>query len=191
MDMYGPVRPIGENLRSWGLVKPTPKPASKPVIAESKVKPASKAAAPLAPAKKAEKKPVAAKSRIEALLEQVETISQEMKTVFSEVPSPKVRSVVESLEHIQKVSDSVVKKFGWRMDEKNKTITELFKALSGKADEIRQAVFGGALAEESAVRSDANELLKRFVKAVGIVRKDLGISEEIFKGLVQEASKIQ
>jgi len=29
------------------------------------------------------------------------------------------------------------------------------------------------------------------VKAVGIVRKDLGISEEIFKGLVQEASKIQ
>jgi len=189
--MYGPVRPIGENLRSWGLVKSTPKPAGKPVIAESKVKPASKAAAPLAPAKKAEKKPVAAKSRIEALLEQVETISQEMKTVFSEVPSPKVRSVVESLEHIQKVSDSVVKKFGWRMDEKNKTITELFKALSGKADEIRQAVFGGALAEESAVRSDANELLKRFVKAVGIVRKDLGISEEIFKGLVQEASKIQ
>jgi hypothetical protein len=193
MDMYGPVRTIGQNLKSWGLSgsKSAAKPASKPVVAESKqaAKPAHKAVA--APAKKVESKPVAPKSRIDALLEQVETITKEMKTVFSEVPSPKIRSVVESLEHIQKVSASVVKKYGWRMEERSKTITELFKALNGKAEELRQAVFGGSLSEESEVRSDANELLKRFVKAVGIVREDLGISEDIFKGLVQEASKIQ
>lgn len=199
---FGPVRTISENLKTMGLISQKPvnesekeKIEKKRLIEEARrARQPKKVEAPSkpiveskkeAPAKKVEK------TRLEKLLEEVETLSQEVKTVVTEAPSQKMRTAIESLEHMQKVSEAIVKKYDWRMDEKSQNIAELFKQISNKTTELHKFVYGNDLAEADKTREDVNGLVKRFVKAVGFVKEDLSIDDEVFTNLKQEAEKIK
>lgn len=190
--MFGPVRPISENLKAIGLIKPSsavqPK---KPVLAEAKPAPKQETKPVAAAAKPAPKAPPVSKDHLAALLEQVENLQKEMKTTFAEAPSQKVRNVLEGLDHIQKVSAAVTKKYEWRQDERSKSVTELFKAIAGMAESMRTQISSGSLTEEGKIKSDANELIKRFVKAVGVVKEEVGINKDVYASLLKESEKIK
>jgi hypothetical protein len=188
--MFGPVRLISENLKAIGLVKPiSAMQPKKPVLAESKPAPKQTTKPTLVAPKVAPK--VQPKDRLASLLEQVDSLSNEMKVVFAEAPSQKVRNVLEGLDHIQKVSAAVTKKYAWRQDERSKNIAELFKSIGSLAEGMRTQISSGSLTEEGKIKEDANELIKRFVKAVGVVKEEIGINKDVYSSLLKESDKIK
>ena len=195
--MYGPVRSLQETMTTLRLVPsrkvisesddPEKEKVEKKRIIEEARQQRTKTAAP---APKDDKS--AAKSKLMILAEDVENLSKEYAAIASSKPTPKeMDGVVASLNHVTGFSADAVKKYEWRSDDKSKKYASLFTMIKEEAEKLLAKVKKGDITEEDDARKEVNPLLKRFVEAVGVVKGDFKINEEVFNALKESLKNVK
>jgi hypothetical protein len=138
------------------------------------------------------------KDKFEAILESIDAVEKEIKEVAVPPPdqakpslSGDLKEVVDSLTHIKKFSESVVKRYGWRTGDKEKIIYEIFAAIRDEANNQLERVTKGWVTEEAAARTESQKLIKQFVEAVGYIKDQFQLNQIAYSELKKWAETVK
>lgn len=141
-----------------------------------------------------EKKSEVKKSKLEVLLEEIGTIEREIQgnvAGANSPASPDLKECLDCLEHVEKFSENVVKRYGWRSGEKEEAIAEAFAAIRDEAKRQRRCITKGEVREENTARSESQKLVKQFVEMVGVIKDQFRLNESFYAELKKWAETVR